>query len=140
METLHFSIEIHASKEKVWNALWEDTNYRKWTSVFMAGSYAESDWNEGSKIRFLSSDGNGMFSRIAKKTPHEQMVFEHLGEIKNGVEETQDWGGAKEAYFLSGNQGVTHLKVELDTNEEYAKYFSDTFPKALAEVKNIAEN
>jgi len=35
---------------------------------------------------------------------------------------------------------MTELKVELDIAEEYEKMFSEMFPKALAEVKNIAEN
>ena len=44
MKKLQFSIEINAPKEKVWDTLWQDENYRKWTSVFMEGSFAESDW------------------------------------------------------------------------------------------------
>lgn len=140
MKTLHFSIQINAPKEKVWNALWEDQNYRKWTAVFQEGSYAESDWQEGSKILFLGSNGDGMFSMIEKKTPHQQMTFKHLGELKNGVEERTDWGDARESYFLTEKDGGTELKVELDSVGEFESYFSETFPKALQVVKDIAEN
>ena len=54
MKKLQFSIEINAPKEKVWDTLWQDENYRKWTSVFIEGSFAESDWKEGGKIHFLT--------------------------------------------------------------------------------------
>ena len=34
MKKLEFSIEINASKEKVWEALWKAENYAEWTKVF----------------------------------------------------------------------------------------------------------
>lgn len=140
MKILHFSINIHAPREKVWNALWQDDNYRRWTATFHEGSYAESDWDEGSKILFLGPNGDGMFSMIEKKIPNKQMTFKHLGELKNGVEESRNWENARESYFLTGRDGVTELRVELDTVEEFEQYFSETFPKALQAVKSIAEN
>lgn len=139
MVTLNFSININAPKEKVWELLWSDAGYRKWTAVFMEGSYAESDWQEGSKIRFLSPDESGMYSIIRKKIPFEEMVFEHQGEIKNGIEESKDWAGATESYALNENNGVTALNVHVDTTAEFKDYFSDTFPKALQVVKQTSE-
>lgn len=43
MTTLEFKIEINASKEKVWDVLWNEETYKQWTSVFCEGAYAESD-------------------------------------------------------------------------------------------------
>lgn len=139
MTKIEFSIRINAPKEKVWAALWNDASYRKWTSVFSEGSYADSDWEEGSKIKFLTPSGEGMYGIIQKKVPYKQMVFEHQGEIKNGVEESKEWAGATEGYSLTETDGVTELKVQLDTNEEYKDYFNNTFPKALDIVKQISE-
>lgn len=139
MAKLKFPVTINAPKEKVWEKLWDDKSYRQWTSAFMEGSYAESDWKEGSKILFLSPNGNGMFSTIEKKVPNEQMIFRHHGEIKNGVEETKDWGEARESYFLKEKNGVTELNVELDSTGEADQYFQDTFPKALTILKEMAE-
>lgn len=139
MTTIDFSININAQKEKVWEVLWNDSSYRKWTSVFAEGSYAESDWQQGSKIRFLTPKGDGMYSIIQKKVPFESMVFEHQGEIKNGIEEDKNWVGATEAYYLSETNGVTELKVQLNTTEEFKEYLSDTFPKALQAVKELSE-
>jgi len=139
MKTLKFTETIKASKTKVWETLWNDDTYKQWTAPFMEGSYAESDWKEGSKILFLSPGGNGMFSIIEKKIPNEQMTFKHLGEIKNGVEEAKNWEGAKEAYHLEEKNGVTQLDVEMDAVGEFEDYFSKTFPVALNKVKEIAE-
>ena len=139
MSTLKFTTKINAPKEKVWNALWNDSTYRQWTAPFMEGSYAESDWKEGSKILFLTPKGDGMFSIIEKKVPNKQMTFKHLGEVKNGVEEPKNWEGAKESYHLEEKNGVTELDVELDSVGEFEQYFNDTFPKALNKLKEISE-
>jgi uncharacterized protein YndB with AHSA1/START domain len=139
MQKLQFTVDINAPKEKVWEKLWSDSGYRAWTSAFCEGSYAESDWKEGSKIVFLSPDGSGMFGIIKKKVDNEEMIFKHHGEVKNGVEERKDWGGAEEAYHLTETNGKTQVKVEVDITEEHKGYFDDIFPKALAILKRISE-
>ena len=144
MTTLKFTTKINAPKEKVWETLWNDTTYRKWTAAFMEGSYAESDWKEGSKILFLDGKGDGMFSMIEKKIPNQQMSFKHLGEVQKGIEKpadekTESWAGSKENYYLKEINGVTELNVDMDSTEEFEKYFKDTFPKALEIVKGISE-
>ena len=145
MKTLHFSIIINASKEKIWDILWDDLTYRQWTSVFSEGSYAVSDWKEGSKILFLSPEGEGMFSIIARKIPNEFMSFRHLGTVKNEIEqpdteETKKWSGAMENYELKGKDGNTELVVTMDITDDHEQYFKDTFPKALDYIKSLAEN
>ncbi|MFT3911669.1 MAG: SRPBCC domain-containing protein [Ferruginibacter sp.] len=137
--TLKFQANINAPKEKVWEILWNDDTYRKWTAAFTEGSHAESDWKEGSKILFLDGKGRGMFSMIEKKIVNEQIIFKHLGEVKDGVEEAKEWGGARERYFLSEKNGTTELSVEMDSTGDMDTYFNDTFPKALAIVKEISE-
>ena len=142
MISLNYSISINATKEKVWDTLWNDSTYRQWTAAFTEGSYAVSDWNEGSKIQFLSPNGSGMFSVIDKKVNNKQMRFKHLGEIKNGTEELKDWGEVLENYNLTDVNGVTQLDVEvtMNANEQFETFFNNTFPKALALVKQIAES
>jgi hypothetical protein len=139
MKTLNFSIDIDAPKQKVWDKLWSDSGYRQWTAAFAEGSYAESDWQQGSKIVFLTPKGDGMFAVIEEKVPFEKMTFKHLGEIKDGVEELKDWGGALESYQLEGSNGKTKLNVSVDLLPEFEGYFDETFPKALNIVKQISE-
>ena len=132
---------MNAPKEKVWDALWNDASYREWTTAFMDGSYAQSDWKEGSKILFLTPKGDGMYSIIQKKIPNVQMTFKHIGEIKNGVEEQKDWADATESYSLNEISGTTELtvKLNLEAMPGSEDYFNSTFPKALEILKKIAE-
>lgn len=145
MVKLSFEIEINSSKENVWKTLWDEANYKKWTSIFSEGSYAVSDWNEGSKIYFLSKEGDGMHSMIYKKVPNTYMAFKHLGFMKDkkevpATDEVNDWSGAMEEYLLEdGKNNTTLLKVKMDSTEEFKNYFNDTFPKALKVIKELAE-
>src|SRR5262245_54655470 len=103
MQRLTYNITIRAGKEKVWRVLLDDATYRQWTSPFQEGSYAETDWTAGSKARFLTPAGDGMFSRIVSHRRNEFLSIEHLGTVKNGVElpdseESKQWKGAQENY------------------------------------------
>ena len=145
MKKLSFTIQINAPREKVWKVLWDDASYRKWTAVFSEGSHAVTDWQEGSKVLFLSPSGEGMFSRIAKSVPNQLMSFEHLGMVKDGVEqpeteETKGWAGAMENYTLEEKDGGTALTVTMDMMEGHENYFNEHFPKALEIVKSLAES
>jgi uncharacterized protein YndB with AHSA1/START domain len=144
MEKLQFKTTINASREKVWYILWTDATYRAWTSVFSEGSCAETDWKKGSKVLFTDGKGSGMVSRIDDLIPNEFMSFQHLGEVKNGIEDTtservQQWSGGRENYTLNTVDGKTELTVELDMVEEFKDYFAETFPKAIAKIKELSE-
>lgn len=144
LKKISFSTTIKASKEKVWAVLWNDESYRSWTSAFTQGSYAVSDWNEGSKILFLDGKGSGMYSTIAKKIPNEFMSFKHIGEVKDNIElpvdeQTQSWSGSMEDYILKEKDGSTELTIEMDVVESFMDYFKKTFPVAIDNIKNLAE-
>ena len=144
MERKEFEIEIDAPKEKIWNVLWNDETYRKWTAPFGEGSYAETDWEEGSRVLFLTPNGNGMVSRINKNDPHNFMSIEHLGYVIEGVEDTTSeevaqWKGALENYTLEMVNGKTQLLIETDIAEAYLDMFGEAWPKALQKVKELSE-
>lgn len=141
MKKLHYAIDISAPPMTVWNVLWDDASYRDWSSAFGEGSYAVSDWNEGSPIKFIDALSNdGMSAIIEKKTPGEFMCFKHVGEISNGKERPypEDKVG-RERYTLTDISGITRLEVDLDAPEAYQSMFDDMFPKALRRVKELAE-
>ena len=145
MKKLEFTISINAPKEKVWYSLWDDENYENWTKAFCDGSYAISSWEEGSKIHFLSPSGGGMYSKISENKPFESMVFAHIGNIDNLKElpldeETKQWTGCEERYTLTEENVVTTLTVSVDSLEQYVGFFEGSFPKALENIKAIAEN
>ncbi|MES2560037.1 MAG: SRPBCC domain-containing protein [Bacteroidota bacterium] len=144
MKTLTFSTTIEANAAKVWFTLWNDYNYRQWTSVFHPGSYAVSDWQLGSRIQFLSPQGEGIDSIITALVPNEKMLFTHQGSLKNFAPLENDpaaaaWKGATESYTLVESNGITTLTVELGASDDPLDDFSEVFPKALAVVKKRAE-
>lgn len=136
MKTLKFSIHIAAPRQIVWNILWNDETYRKWTSVFQEGAYAVSDWKEGSRIVFMTPGGEGMSSVIARKIPNEFMSFRHTGTTP---EESGNKADTLENYYLHEEDGITELKVEVDTAEDNVRYFESKFPLALKKIKELSE-
>ncbi len=140
MEKLSFEIQISAPPEKVWSVLWDDISYRQWTTAFMEGSFYQGTLEEGSIVKFFDPNNNGMYSRVEKNIPNKEMKFLHLGEIYNGVEVTQEWGDATEAYILEENEEGTKLISKIQTPAEFKGFFEEKFPKALGIVKNLSEN
>ncbi len=149
MTTQHHSIHINASKEKVWNAMLEQDTYREWTSVFGEGGRFEGDWNEGSKMLFVGLDPEtgkdaGMVSRIKENRPHEFISIEHVGIMKDGIEdltsdEARKFSPAHENYTLTEKDGGTEVSVDIDVAEEMTDFFQEAWPKGLEKLKEISE-
>jgi len=143
MNPLEYSIEIKATPEKIWNTLWDDTTYRKWVSVFHEGSYYVTDWKKGSSVQFLNLDGNGVYGLIHENIPYQYLSIHHLGEVKNHINlpiEDSNYSDVFENYTLSEIDNYTYkLVVQLTNFEAYQTYFDQTFPLALAKVKELAE-
>lgn len=150
MTTQHFTIDISAPKQKVWEVMLADPTYREWTEAFHEGSYYEGSWEKGSKILFLAPDDgklSGMVSRIVENIPYQYISIEHLGEVIDGVEDTtservQLWAGAHENYTFNEANGVTTLDIDLEApeeNKEMTDMFEQMWPKALDKLKEIAE-
>ncbi len=145
---IRVSVEIHASRDKIWEALTGDASFRDWGAAFMPGSYYEGDWSEGSLMRFLGPDDRGelggMITRVLEHRPGEGIRCEHIGVIANGqdVYEGPDydtWIPSIETYRLEEIPGGYRLQVESDIPESYFEYFSGAWPKALARLKELAE-
>lgn len=149
MKTLHFSTMIAAPKEKVWHAMLDDAPYREWTSAFNPGSYYRGDWSKGSKILFLGPDPQtgsegGIVSRIAENRPYEFVSIQHLGLVRDGVEDTTSeaarrWAPAYENYSFHEQDGATEVRVDLDVLDDHAAMFEAMWPPALARLKELAE-
>ncbi|RZJ67469.1 MAG: SRPBCC domain-containing protein [Flavobacterium sp.] len=144
MERKTFNIEIDAPREKVWETLWGDETYPKWTSPFAPGSKVETDWQVGSRAIFLDMNGDGMISIIDEKREPEYMAFRHIGEIMDGKEDTEsdkvrEWAGSIEDYTLTELNGKTNIEVSMDIEGEYAEFFEKTWPRALEHLKSISE-
>ncbi len=147
MKKLEFTKEIKAPAQKVWDTLWNETTYSEWTKHFNpnGGSIIRSDWKVGGKTLFLDAQvESGMVSTIKSKNEPYEMVFEHLGEVIDGKEDTtgekvKAWAGSLEEYHLSENDGTTTLKASVQTAPEWEKMISDGFVKGLEIVKELSE-
>lgn len=146
MKTLQFTKEIKAPAQKVWDTLWNETTYSQWTEVFnpASGSTVQSDWKVGGRTLFVDRKGNGMISTIKSKNEPYDVVFEHLGEIANGKEDTtsekvKSWAGSLEEYHLSEEDGITKLKASVEIAEEWAEDLNKGFTKGLEVLKRLSE-
>lgn len=149
MKKLHFSIDINAPREKVWHTMLDQDSYREWTTAFSPGSYYKGDWNKGSKMIFLGPDPvtgkeGGMVTRIAESRPNEFVSIEYVGIIKDGKEDTTSheaskWQPAFENYTFKEHEGGTELLIDIDVADEFAEEFNKMWPKALQDLKKLAE-
>lgn len=85
-----------------------------------------------------------MVSTIERIEKPKELVFKHLGEMVNAVEDTESdrvkaWNGSLEAYFLDENNGKTVLRVEVDVDNSYKDMMDIGFTKGLEVVKNLSE-
>lgn len=144
MHKLHYTIEIAAPAKTVWHAMLDDATYRDWTTAFVDGSHYEGSWDEGSIIQFLNPNKEGMHAVIAENRPYEFVSIKHIGTVAQGVvdtdsDEVKQWSPSYENYTLKESNDVTTVSVELDSTPEYDDMFNEKWPKALARLKEIAE-
>ncbi|MBK9933381.1 MAG: SRPBCC domain-containing protein [Cytophagaceae bacterium] len=148
-QKLTFEIEINVSAQKTYEIMIGKETYKNWTKIFNPTSDFKGSWEKGSKILFvgISEDGQegGMVSQIADNIRGEFISIKHIGILHGGEEITsgpmvEGWGDALENYYFEP-QGENNckLKVTMDVNEEYLDYFTESWPKALEALKNLAE-
>jgi len=142
MKEIQFSIEINASKERVWTTLWEDITFRDWANIIDEGTYMKGVMKEGNEIQFISSvNGYGVTSLIEKLNLNEFVLFRHSSDTKeNGQQEREkEWTGGTESYFLIEKNGVTTLIVKTYVPQEQEETFNISLPRALECIKTLAE-
>ncbi|MES2994943.1 MAG: SRPBCC domain-containing protein [Patescibacteria group bacterium] len=144
MTNLHYSTQINAPREKVWDVMLDDATYREWTAAFMPGSHYQGDWSEGSKMLFLgpAAEGEkegGMAAVVHENRPHEYISLKYHAEIRDGVEVPME-GEGFENYTLEDKDGGTEVSIDLiNLPDEYADMFNEAWPKALEKLKELAE-
>lgn len=148
LDLLFFSTKIKANKEKVFRTMLDPDSYPRWTSEFSPGSYYEGNWEEGSKIKFLTMNDqgktSGIVSKIDENIPNKSVTIVHMGFVEDEQEvyegkELEEWKGALEKYNFWENSGETLVQVFNHVGDTYRDYFIKTWPKALAKLKQICE-
>jgi hypothetical protein len=90
------------------------------------------------------NEKSGMVARILKNEPGKFVSIQHYGVMEKGIEITDGpkvdgWENALENYRFEPTANGTQVKVEVDTKEEYAKFFDEAWPKALDKLKEVCE-
>jgi hypothetical protein len=86
----------------------------------------------------------GMVSRIIENIPNRFVSIQHYGLLKAGKEitegpELEKWANGFENYSFEEINGRTTVIVDLDTTEELLDYMNQTYPKALAKLKELCQ-
>lgn len=142
MKTMEYSIEINASRNRVWETLWGDATFRDWSGIIDEGTYMKGEMKEGNEVEFISAEnGYGVTSLVVKLQPEEFVSFRHRADTKENGQQTREkeWTGGVESYHLTENNGKIILTVNTDVPKEQEALFNERFPKALMRIKALAE-
>lgn len=146
MEKIHFSIQINAPREKVWDTMLTKGTYEQWAAPFHEGSTFEGTWEEGTEMHFVgpSEDGGvaGMLAIVTANRPYEFVSVKHLVEITNGEKKpfpVMEGEEGYESYAFKDVEGGTEVSVELSVPTGWKDMFVEMWPKALAVLKEVAE-
>ena len=151
MKRIQYDVKINEPASKIYDVMLgisDKSNYEKWTALFNPTSTYDGSWDKGSKMLFIGVDENGekggMVSEIAENIPNKFVSIRHYGLVKEDKEitegpEVEKWANGMENYSFEENNGTTTVTVDLDTTEDFVEYMNDTYPKALAKLKEMCE-
>ena len=151
MKKLQFQVQINEPAAKVYDVMLGLSNkstYEQWTVLFNPTSTYEGSWDKGSKILFIGVDEKGekggMVSKIAENIPNRFVSIQHYGLVKDDQEitegpEVEKWANGFENYTFEENNGTTTLTLDIDITEDFVDFFNETYPKALAKLKELCE-
>ena len=138
---MQFSVEINATREKVWDTLWQDETFREWAGIIDPGTHMIGDLKEGDEVQFISANGYGVTSLVEKLIEGKFLLLRHRADTQDDGkrEREKEWTGGAESYRLAEKDGTTTLAVVFDVPPELEEYFKVNYPKALERVKELAE-
>lgn len=139
---MQFSIKIQATKETVWNTLWQDDTFRKWAGIIDPGTYMTGDLKVGNEVQYISAEnGYGVTSLVEKLITGEFLLLRHSADTQDTGkhEREKEWTGGEESYALVEKDGITTLTVAFDVPQKMEEYFKVTYPKALGCLKILSE-
>jgi uncharacterized protein YndB with AHSA1/START domain len=141
MKEMQFTVEISATKEKVWDTLWQDETFREWAGIIDPGTHMVGGLKEGNELQFISGNGYGVTSLVEKLTANEFLLLRHSADTQDEGkrEREKEWTGGAESYSLSEKDSTTTLTTTFDVPPEMEEYFKVNYPKALERVKVLAE-
>lgn len=143
-ETIRKSIGIGASKEKVWEVLFDERYLPIWYAEFSLGARAQGTWRVGSKVLFTDISGGGLVGKVVVNRPCKVFSVEYLGLVVTGEEdyesdEARAMQGGHELYRLEEQEGTVLLSVETDMPEASYDSMTLAWERALQKIRYLAE-
>lgn len=139
MKNLEYQIQIHATAEKVWDVLFTQDSDKNWKSAVNEGSFFEGNWEEGTIMKFLDSENNGMYNLVEKNIPNQELKMKHIGWILNGELSPQNWEDSTIEYLLKPNENGILLTAKINALDEFVDFFNSKYPQNFQNIKNLAE-
>ena len=140
MKLLEFKTQINAPADKVWKVLFTQDENRNWPSAVNEGTCFEGNWEEGSVMRFLDDENNGMYNQIEKNIPNRELVMKHLGWIYDGELSPQDWEDSTVTYLLESNENGTLLIAKVNALDEFVDLFNVKYLSILEKLMKLSES
>lgn len=140
MKLLEFTKQINATPEKVWEVLFTQDGYRKWSSAMNEGTYFEGNWEQGSIMRFLDPKNNGMYNLVEENIPNKVLKMKHLGWILDGELSPQGWEDSTVHYLLEPNENGTLLTAQVNSLDEFVDFFNTKYPQNFENIKKLSES
>jgi quercetin dioxygenase-like cupin family protein len=144
MKLIKESTHINASKEKIWQILFDKDASRIWYSEFSKGSHAIGTWEKNTPMIFIDYSKEGLGVIVKENKLNETMSVEYIGAVINGEldqkhEETKLWKGLKESYYLMQKDKITTLSIETEVPDGFKEILQSSWLKALQKIKEVAE-
>lgn len=145
--TISHTLNINATPERVWEILTVDAYVRQWYVAFCEGTYAQTDWTEGSKALFIDASGDGMAGIIKESKANERLYIAYTGMVSKFVEDyssesAQKLVGGYEGYTLREVDGKTQLDISAggDMVDKMFNYMEQSWQAAVTIIIRLAEN
>ena len=127
---------IAAEPKEVWEAI---TN-GDYTVRYFYGTRVESDWTEGSEVRYLGADGSVVADgRVIAIDPPHRLEYTF---VAHWDPELEAEGPSREVWLIEDANGASKLTVELyDTPADSKRFadFSGGFPYIISGLKSVLE-
>jgi uncharacterized protein YndB with AHSA1/START domain len=142
MKPITFTVKINASKEKVWDTLWQDKTLRQWAGIIDPGTHMVGELKENEEVQYISGNGYGVTSLVEKLIPGEYLVLRHEADTQDAGtrKRKKQWTGGKETYQLAEQKGITTLTIAFDVPQELEDTFNVSYPEAMRCIKTLSES
>jgi len=145
VKKLTYEIKIKSSAKRTWDTLIGKETYEKWVKAFTPGSTFKGEWKKGEEVKFFDPSMGGTVAKLIECEPCKLIEANHIATLNKDMQMettgpmTEKWIGTTEVYKLSGEDGFTNLAIEMETHEDFEDMFNSSWPKALENIKELAE-